>query len=119
MGRTILLLALVSVSGVTCSAPFAVPTTLVVINDSYRFVPDTITVDRGTTVEWKNESSQYHVVQGDTTAPGGLQEMPLAPVGGQSRDYPETQWDLTMGVPGVYPYHCTLHLQMHGVVIVR
>ena len=119
MGRTILLLAAVAISGVTCSAPFAVPTTLVIINDSYQFVPDTVSIAHGTTIEWKNESSQYHLIQGDSLVDGGLQEVALAPVDGVNRDYRATQGSLTMGEPGVYPYHCTLHTEMHGVLIVR
>jgi plastocyanin len=109
----------VSLSGVTCSAPFSIPTSTVTINDSYQFVPDTLTIDRRTYVEWKNESTQYHLVQGDTTNPGGLQEISLAPVGGETSEYPQTEGELQMNQPGVYPYHCTVHTQMHGVLIVR
>ena len=119
MSRTICLLAVIAVSGLSCSDPFSIPTTLVIINDSYQFVPDTVTITHGTTIEWKNESSQYHLVQGDSVAPGGLQEMPMAPVGGVTREYPQTQWTLTMDGPGIYSYHCTIHTQMRGVLIVR
>lgn len=119
MGRTILLLAVVAVSGPACSDPFSIPTTLVSINDNYQFVPDTVTIDRGTTIEWKNESSQYHLVQGDSIEPGGLQEIELAPVGGENSEYPQSSGSLIMTEPGVYAYHCTVHTQMHGVLIVR
>ena len=119
MSRTIFLLAVLAVSGLACSDPFSTPTTLVIINDSYQFVPDTVTITHGTTIEWKNESSQYHLIQADSVAPAGLQEMELAPVGGVTREYPQTQWTVTIGGPGVYPYHCVLHTQMHGVLIVR
>ena len=119
MSRTIFLLAAIAVSGLSCSDPFSIPTTLVVINDSYQFVPDTVTIDHGTTIEWKNESSQYHLVQADSDAPPGLQEMELAPVGGETHEFPQSFETLLMTRPGVCPYHCTLHLQMHGVLIVR
>lgn len=119
MSRTIFLLAVLAVSGLACSDPFSIPTTLVIINDSYQFVPDTVTITHGTTIEWKNESSQYHLIQADSVAPSGLQEMELAPVGGETSEYPQTFETLLMTAPGVYPYHCTLHLQMHGVLIVR
>lgn len=119
MKRTIFLLAVIAVSGLSCSDPFSIPTTLVVINDNYQFVPDTVTITHGTTIEWKNESSQYHLVQGDSLVPGGLQEIQLAPVGGQNSEYPQTSGSLIMTEPGTYAYHCTLHTQMHGVLIVR
>ena len=119
MRRTIPLLAALAVSGLSCSDPFSVPTTLVVINDGYQFVPDTVTITHGTTVEWKNESSQYHQIQGDSIVSGSVQEMELAPVGGENTEYRRTEESLLMTEPGVYPYHCTLHAQMHGVLIVR
>lgn len=119
MKRTSFLLAVIAVSGLSCSDPFSIPTTLVVINDNYQFVPDTVTITHGTTIEYKNESSQYHLVQGDSVVPGGLQEMELAPVGGETSEYPQTFETLIMTTPGVYPYHCVLHTQMHGVLIVR
>ena len=119
MKRTSFLLGVIAVSGLSCSDPFSIPTTLVVINDNYQFVPDTVTIMHGTTIEWKNESSQYHLVQGDSLVPGGLQEIQLAPVGGQNSEYPQTYGSLIMTEPGTYAYHCTLHLQMHGVLIVR
>ncbi|HKR55941.1 MAG TPA: plastocyanin/azurin family copper-binding protein [Gemmatimonadales bacterium] len=119
MGRTIPLLAVMAVSGLACSDPFSIPTTLVVITDSYQFVPDTVTITHGTTIEWKNESAQYHLVQGDSIEPGGLREIQLAPVGGQDREYPHTDGSLIMTEPGTYLYHCAIHTQMHGVLIVR
>ena len=108
-----------AVSGLACSDPFGIPTTLVVINDAYEFVPDTVTIMRETTIEYKNESTQYHLVQGDSVVPGGLQEIELAPVGGETSEYPQTFETLLMTRPGVYPYHCTIHAQMRGVLIVR
>ena len=76
-------------------------------------------ITHGTTIEWKNESSQYHLVQGDSVVPGGLQEMEFAPVGGETREYPQSFETLLLTRPGLYPYHCTIHAQMHGVLIVR
>jgi len=119
MSRTIFLLAVIAVPGLSCSDPFSIPTTLVIINDSYQFVPDTVMITHGTTIEWKNESSQYHLVQADSDAPPGLQEMELAPVGGETREYPQSFETLLMTRPGVYPYYCTIHAQMPGVLIVR
>src|SRR6185437_579982 len=119
MRRTILLLVVIAVSGLSCSDPFSIPPTLVVIKDACEFPPATVTIMHGTTIEYKHESSQYHLIHGDSVVPGGLQEMELAPVGGETSEYPQTFETLLMPAAGVYPYHCTLHLQMHGVLIVR
>jgi plastocyanin len=83
-----------------------VATTEVTMAKSYRFDPETIEVEAGSTVTWTNEDNFTHTVQ----------------VGGQE-DHEVGRGEsvsITFDEPGTYHYVCTLHRQdMDGEVIVR
>jgi plastocyanin len=71
------------------------------------FVPGTIEVRAGTTVEWTNNDPLSHSVTSDNGAfDSGL-------IGSGNR------WRYTFTTPGTYPYHCTPHPFMKGTVVVR
>jgi plastocyanin len=83
-----------------------VATTEVTMAKSYRFDPETIEVEAGSTVTWTNEDNFTHTVQVD--------EQEDHEVG------PGESFSITFDEPGTYRYVCTLHRQdMDGEVIVR
>lgn len=83
-----------------------VATNEVVMPKSYRFDPETIEVERGATVTWRNEDNFTHTVQVE-----GQPDREVEP--GESIEIRFTH-------PGTYEYVCTLHSHdMRGTVIVR
>ncbi len=74
---------------------------------TFAFAPAELTVASGTTVRWLNKDEAPHTIVTDDKAvrSGALDT-------GEHFDYRFTQ-------PGRYSYHCSLHPQMTGIVIVR
>jgi plastocyanin len=78
----------------------------------YSFMPNIITVTKGTAVTWTNLDSVIHTVE------SGAAEQPTelfdsGPLNqGQSFSFTFTE-------PGVYVYHCDPHPYMLGMIIVQ
>ena len=73
----------------------------------FKFVPDTLTVKTGETVEWKNEDTVVHTATADDkTFDSGT----IAP--GKS-------WTFVASKPGTYAYICTNHPNMKATLIVK
>ncbi|MHB1296668.1 MAG: cupredoxin domain-containing protein [Anaerolineae bacterium] len=72
-----------------------------------QFTPQTLEVAAGTTVVWTNDDSVAHTVTSDD---GLFDSMELA-----SGD----TYSFTFDQAGTYPYHCSLHPNMIGEVIVQ
>jgi plastocyanin len=84
----------------------AVATTRVTMAKSYRFEPERIEVEAGSTVTWRNDDNFTHTVQVD-----GQEDREAEP--GES-------FSITFDEPGTYHYVCTLHRKdMDGEVIVK
>ncbi len=82
----------------------------------FLFTPADITIQIGETVRWENTGGNHNVN-------GGLDVYPNNPEGifsGAPAAAPWT-WDYTFTLPGVYDYHCDLHLgaNMVGTVTVE
>ena len=73
----------------------------------YKFATDTVRIAAGATVVWANDDVAEHTVTFHGTEPGSPT---IAPGGTFSHRFDR---------PGTYPYHCTPHPFMKGVVIVR
>lgn len=71
------------------------------------FVPGTVEIAAGTTVEWTNNDPLSHSV----TADDGSFSSGLIASG--------NKWRHTFATPGTYTYHCTPHPFMKGTVVVR
>ena len=73
----------------------------------YEYFPATLTVPAGTTVTWTSHDDDPHTVTSSEKvfASPGL-------------DADET-FSYTFTTPGAYTYHCTLHPQMTGTIIVK
>lgn len=74
---------------------------------AFRFVPDTVRLMTGDVVRWINKDPVGHTAIGD----GGEWESPL--IG------PNESFEYRFEATGTFPYHCTPHPFMHGVVIVE
>jgi plastocyanin len=92
-------------STTTQSAPTGQPATITIA--SFTFTGP-LTVSPGTTVTVTNTDSADHTVTADSAgdfdvqAPGGKTVTFTAPT-----------------TPGTYPFHCAIHPQMHGTLIVK
>jgi len=82
-----------------------------VILKDLSFQPKEITIAVGDTVTWKNEDSAQHTVVGDKAGPGDDFESGTLQTGGE--------FSHTFGQAGTYPYHCSIHPNMKGTVIVK
>jgi len=94
--------------GGTTTTPAA--TNEVVIKSS-SFQPSEITVAAGDTVTWTNEDSATHTVTGDKTVAGDDFESGNL---GNGKTFSHT-----FSQAGTYPYHCSIHTNMKGTVIVE
>lgn len=72
----------------------------------FAFNPASIQVTVGDSITWTNQDSAPHTV----TADGGAFDKPLAANGGTAT--------ITFNTAGTFPYHCTIHPNMHGTVVV-
>lgn len=90
------------------SSETAVHTDVVTMPRSYRFDPAVITVERGTTVTWKNRDNFTHDV--------------TIEVDGDARPHTAERGkdvQITFDTPGTFDYVCRFHERdMHGRVIV-
>jgi plastocyanin len=71
------------------------------------YTPERIEIEVGTTVVWRNADPVEHTV----TAPDGSWDSGLIE--------PGSSWRRTFDRPGTYPFFCTPHPFMTGVVVVR
>jgi plastocyanin len=81
------------------------PETRVMI-DNFTFTPQTITIPKGTKLEWENDDDIPHTVvetQGKFLSP--------------ALDT-EDKYAFTFDLPGTYEYFCSLHPHMKGKVVV-
>jgi plastocyanin len=113
MSRAAVLVALLAALLSACSQGGAgstqpVRTDQVELPKSYRFEPEVIEVDAGTTVTWTNNDDfphNVHLLDGSDASVS----LPLGESG-----------SLTFDDPGTVEYECSLHpQQMQGTVIVR
>ncbi|HEY1872456.1 MAG TPA: cupredoxin family copper-binding protein [Chitinophagaceae bacterium] len=83
----------------------AAPNTVSIANMA--FTPATITVSAGTKITWMNNDNMTHTVTADDMSfdSGNI-------AGGSS-------FSRTFSVVGSYPYHCTIHPNMTGTVVVK
>lgn len=91
---------------VTLGAPAGTPVAAEIRISSLKFGTDTVRIAAGQSVRWVNGDPVEHTVSFDVE-PGS----PLIP--------PNASYIHRFDKPGTYPYHCTPHPFMTGVVIVR
>ena len=82
------------------------PSSHAITIEAFRYQPDTVTVAVWDTLVWAN----HDVVPHTASAPGVGDTGPIAATG-------VGRWVATK--KGTYPYICSFHPNMHGVVVVR
>lgn len=80
--------------------------TMVKIVD-FGFDAAAVTLKAGATVMWTNTGKTTHIVTPDDSS---FDSKPVAPGATVS---------VTLGKPGTYRYHCSIHPSMHGTVVVQ
>jgi len=87
-----------------------------------KFLPVTVTIDKGDTVEWINNAQSLHSV---TTNPAVAQDPKdvALPSGAKPFDSgfmpPGAKWSYTFTVPGSYKYLCLPHEKDHMVGVIE
>ena len=77
----------------------------VVLIENFNFNPAEVTIPAGTTVVWTNQDTVDHSIIGD-----GFSSQAFGR--GQS-------FESTFSTPGTYSYHCGIHPNMQGTIIVQ
>jgi plastocyanin len=87
------------------AADAAAPAVLHVAMKNMKFEPATIEVKSGDTVEWTNEDITPHTVTSASFDSASIDS--------------DKSWRHTFTVAGSFPYGCTFHPDMKGVVVVK
>ncbi|MFO7170008.1 MAG: plastocyanin/azurin family copper-binding protein [Chloroflexota bacterium] len=85
------------------------PASVAVTVRDFEFAPSTIEVPVGATVTWTNEGPTIHMVT------AGAEGVPSGQFGSDILD-PGQSFAVTFSEPGEYPFFCTPHPQMTGLV---
>jgi amicyanin len=99
-----------SPSAPTATTPVPAGGSNAVMIKNFAFSPATLTVKTGSTVTWTNQDAAPHQVASDPGTPVAFSSDSLA--NGASYQFTFTQ-------PGTYTYHCTIHPNMKGTIIVQ
>jgi len=99
------------------------PAATVEMTNSLNFNPDTVVIQTGETVQWKNTSLLVHTVTGDPSQET-MEISATLPEGARPFDSgnldPNETYEHTFTVPGTYGYFCIPHeAAMRGIVIVK
>lgn len=89
--------------------PQALMTQTVTVRD-FEFVPATVTIPRGTSIVWNFQGPAPHTSTADPSSPVQWDSGTMQ-AGGSYR--------MTFNTPGTFPYHCTIHPNMRGTIIVQ
>jgi plastocyanin len=103
-----LVLVAASLAGTAASANAADKSRVhTVLIDGMKFSPQTLEVNAGDTVVWRNKDPYSHTATAENKA-------------FDSRDIPENgTWKVEAKTKGTMPYFCKLHTTMKGVLIVK
>lgn len=94
----------------TPTNPFDNNTKVVTIKDM-QYSPVSLTVAPGTKVAWINKDDEAHTVTSDNTAGNEIWDSGNIEVG--------KSYARTFNTPGSYNYHCTIHPNMKGIIVVQ
>ena len=84
-----------------------------VLLNSYKFVPDHLTLKAGDTVVWHNNDERQHVLA-SVPGSGPTDDLEIF----AEKFHPGTIYSHTFKEPGEYPYFCFIHNRMRGVITV-
>ena len=106
IGVILLLIGVVAFSGCTQYQQNVPPNTVYIQN--FAFSPNNLTVKTGATVTWVNKDSTTHTVTSDNGA-----------FTSSSNLNPGSNYTFTFTKAGTYPYHCSIHPEMKGTIVVQ
>ena len=117
--RPLAVFALVAALG-SCKSSMAnlPPAGAVITIADYAFSPETTSVKSGTIVEWDNQGPSTHTVTSDSTLWTSATLGPPGGGGGYGGSTAGGTFRFTFTATGTFAYHCSIHSQMHGVVVV-
>ncbi len=81
-----------------------------VVIDNYMFMPETLTIPLGGSITWINRDSDIHAVAADDGSPAMFKSPGLDT---------DDKFTFTFTRAGTYLYHCTLHPNMTGKIVVQ
>jgi plastocyanin len=97
-------LLLASLVALGQTAPVAADAAVAIQN--FAFMPTPLTIPVGTAVMWTNRDSATHT----TTSDAGLWDSGMLPTG--------KSFSFTFAQAGTFTYHCAIHPNMHGTIVV-
>ncbi len=80
---------------------------------SPHFSPNFANIKTGTTISWENPTTQLHSITHDACTTGHRCAFDSGPIG------PNQTFSINDLPPGSYPYHCSFHPNMRGILVVR
>ncbi len=87
-----------------------------------KFLPMSVTIDKGDTVEWINNAQSLHSVTTNPSVAQDPKDVSL-PAGAKPFDSgfmpPGAKWSYTFTVPGTYKYLCLPHEKDHMVGVIE
>ena len=89
----------------TSSAPKTMTNSVII--KSFAFSPVVDTISQGTTITWKNNDGVAHT----STSDSGVWDTGSIPSGGSKTT--------VFNMVGSFPYHCTIHPSMTGIIVVK
>jgi plastocyanin len=114
-----LLFVLAVCAGVAMTIPaFAADASVSIKNIAYN--PPTVTIRQGERVTWTNNDTVGHSVTSDTgTFDSTKSGKTCSPSDSTGCIQPGDRFFITFNAPGTFAYHCTVHSNMHGKVVVE
>jgi plastocyanin len=118
------LAALILIAGAVPSIAAAKTVDVKMTDTPPKFVPSTITIHKGDTVEWINNAQSLHSVTTNPEVAQDPKDVSL-PKGAKPFDsgfmMPGKKWSYTFTVAGTYKYLCLPHEKDHmtGIVVVK
>lgn len=109
-GRVLLLMTLLAMGSVAMAAPSTLRITLGTFAPYYS--PKVVNIVTGTSVSWDNPTFDLHTITHDGCKSGGGCAFDSGPLGHNGT------FTLRHLPPGHYPYHCTFHPIMQGILVV-
>ena len=118
------LAALLLIAGLVPSIAAAKTVEIKMTDTPAKFVPVTVTIQKGDTVEWINNAASLHSV---TTNPAVAQNPKDVSLPKDAKPFdsgfmpPGAKWSYKFAVPGTYKYLCLPHEKdgMIGIVVVK
>lgn len=109
-GAVFLSVAMIFISSFSAAAPLTLRITIGTFSPHYS--PELVHIGTGTPISWVNRTSTLHSITHDGCTNGGRCAFDSGAIG------PNRTFTIDHLPPGYYPYHCTFHPIMRGVLVV-